>query len=178
MESPIISTDAEIQAAYERMLEAGESHSIAEMLALQCPPMSDSDREFLEGRGGCYSQFGDSKFGNAVANHYAKVAKQHKVSTTGKVYISGLAEFPGDPRAWISDRGDVKRLCEEKGFGCEGAVKVKSRSREKEPEQVRLAPDIVDHLVTRKVRNNPTLMKKGKQELREMVIDQHGRKAK
>ncbi len=53
------------------------------------------------------------------------------ISLSGKVYKSGLAAYPGDPRALVSDRHDVQSTLEERGWGTDpehdSMVKVKAR---------------------------------------------------
>lgn len=75
-----------------------------EMVAAGRPPNAVSDVEFLKGSG------------------------------TGKKYIPQLARFPNDPRALVSSRGEVQKLCEESGRSCDGLVKVKEREREEAPQ--------------------------------------------
>lgn len=115
---PLISSHGSIQALYERMRCEGQSHNLAEMFAFQAPPMSDSDREFLEGRNDNSEQARLGQF----AEQYRTQAARAGVDTKGRVYQSGLALFPGDPKAWVANKGEVKRVCEERNFGCEGAV--------------------------------------------------------
>lgn len=111
--------------------EQGTSHVLAEMFALASPPMSNTDREFLEGR--CNgNQFTGQEW---VADRLKKQAEELGQSTTGKVYVSGLARFPGDPEAWVSGRGDVQRTLERRGWGSEGAVNVEARDRPKPRER-------------------------------------------
>jgi hypothetical protein len=118
---PVVSDDVMIQAAYLQMRADGVTHKLAEMLALQAPPMSNTDREFLEGT---QNQFvGDEKTGDL----FKKIANRRGVSVTGKHYVGGLAKFPGDPEAWVGSRGDVKRVLEDRGWGSEGAVNVEPR---------------------------------------------------
>lgn len=115
---PVVSTDPLAQARYEAMRATGQSHRFAEMAALRVFPGVMTDSVFLEGH--CNgSQFaGQEKIGD----HYRKIAEDAGQDVKGKVYISGLAQFPGDPRAWVDGRGDVKRLCEERNWSCDGAV--------------------------------------------------------
>lgn len=132
------------------------------MLAAGQAPMSRTDREFLEGH--CNgSQFQDTPH---IGNFYRAEAAKRGVNTTGKVYLSGLAAYPGDPRAWVSDRGDVQRVCEERGYDCDGAVKVRAARRDQEPERVAVADDLVDNRVRQKVAANPDLMRRPLPELR------------
>lgn len=114
----------------------GASHKWAEMLALQSPPMSNTDREFLEGSG---EQFAKTPH---MGDYYKSVAERHGKNVKGMKYISGLARFPGDPDAFVTGRGDVQRVCEARGWDCDGSVKVKGRK----PEPIgpyRVADDIV-----------------------------------
>jgi hypothetical protein len=155
MRWPVVSDDLDVQAHYEHCRDEGTTHSLAEMFALQSPPMSDSDREFLEGRGGCYAQFAndhsqDDRYGRMVA---AK-AKAAGVSIQGKIFQSGLARFSGDPEAWVSGKSDVKALCEKRGWGCKGAVKVEMADVEGPP-AIDIAADIVDRVVGQEVAKNP-----------------------
>src|SRR5258708_4634056 len=131
------------QVRYERMRADGLSHNLAEMFALQRPPsIAGTDSIFMEGR--CNgSQFDGQE---AIGDLYKAEATAAGVDTTGKVYLSSLADHPGDPRAWVSGRGDVQRVCEERGYGCTGAVKVKGREAEPVAD-VPVAADIVDEKV-------------------------------
>jgi hypothetical protein len=78
-----------------------------------------------------------------LGDQYRRLADAAGVNTTGKHYCSGLADFPGDPTAWISDRGDVLRVAREKGYRVSGAVEYDPGEREPMPD-VAIAPDIVD----------------------------------
>ena len=94
---------------------------LREMLNSGQPPMSNTDREFLEGRTDNAEQLRLGMF----AERYKKQAAVAGVDVKGKVYCSGLAAYAGDPVAWVGSRGDVARVCEERNFGCEGAVSAK-----------------------------------------------------
>ena len=111
---PKISDDARVQQVYEESREAGSSHKLAEMLALRQGPSLSTDTRFL-------ARFGPEP----------------------KHYISQLAKFRGDPDAWIGSRADIRRKCEERGLGCEGAVNVKERELPPAPPPIPVASDIV-----------------------------------
>jgi len=100
------------------------SPKLAEMLALGIPPMSNTDREFLEGHDGNGNQFAKGPLAEEEGNRLRKVAEAGGQNVKGKVYLGGLARFPGDPEAWVSDRGDVKRVIEKRGWKCQGSVEV------------------------------------------------------
>lgn len=115
---PKVSQSPDVQAFYERMREGGQTHAFAEMCALQQPfGLSGTDGAFLEGhcRGSQFERNPD------IGDAYAAEAKRQGVNIVGKVYKSGLARYPGDPRAWISDLSDVRRICEEDNLGCQGS---------------------------------------------------------
>lgn len=135
----IISPNREIQAHFERCLSEGTSETLSEMFAFGQPPMSNTDREFLQGF--CNgSQFEDQPW---VGDMYRKEAQSAGVDITGKVYKSSLADYPGDPTAWVSDRHDVQRVAESKGMSCVGAVRVKAPEPISAPQDAPLADDIV-----------------------------------
>lgn len=115
---------------------------LKEMLASRVPPAARTDREFLEGH--CNgSQFEKTP---DLGDHYQAVARALGQSTTGKVYLSGLARFPGDPEAWVGGRGDVTRLLESRGWGATGVVNVPVRVEDPPPE-VAVAEDVVQQEV-------------------------------
>jgi hypothetical protein len=152
---------------YVTCREGGTSHRLALMFALSRPPMSNTDREFLEGH--CNgSQFEDRPdHGDA----YQAVAAEEGVDTTGAVYMSGLAAYPGDPRAWIRGRDDARKVCEERGWDCDGAVTVRAAVRNPAPGPV-VADDILDDAADRLVEDHPVeLSAAPRQELKEMVLE-------
>lgn len=110
---------------YQQMRWDGESHKMALMLASRKFPGVVTDSVFNEGR--CNgNQFEATP---AQGDYYKRIADQAGVSVTGKFYASGLAEFPGDPRAWIDGRGDVARIAEANGMNVTGAVSHRSGER-------------------------------------------------
>ena len=133
------------QRHYDECLANGCSPGLAEMFALQAPPMSNSDREFL-----------------------------HDTHETGKKYISQIARFPNDPRALVSSRGEVQKICEQNGWGCEGAVTTKVNDLGREPPaEVGLAEHLVEKYATEAVAKHPELALKPAEEVREMVKERH-----
>ena len=167
MSLPKVSDNMQIQRAYEECRENGCSHMLAEMLALRQPPMSKTDREFLEGH--CNgNQFERTPY---AGNYYRKVAKKAGMDITGKVYQAGLAEYPGDPHAWVSGRSDVKRRCEEKGWGCDGAVTLPVRNI-RAPDEIAVADDILEERVQDAIDQQPELASKRaelKHEIKEKI---------
>jgi len=87
-------------------------------------------------------------------DYYAAIAKKAGVSITGKKYMSNLCRdgYGGDPQAWVSGRGDVQRICEERGWGCTGDVVVKKREEmEAPPPPVPISPRLVEREVRKRL---------------------------
>lgn len=140
MNWPVISENPRIQGHYEECRRNGTSHALAEMFAFGESPTVKTDATFLANKHGQF--VGKEHIGDA----YKRVAEREGQNTKGKVYLSQLAEYPGDPRAWVDGRGDVQKLCEEKGWGCEGAVKT-PLARVEEPLGGKLSEGLVQEEV-------------------------------
>lgn len=168
-EYPVISGDPAVQAEYEAMRARGEGHRLAEMLATRVTPALLTDAVFMEGR--CNgNQF---EHVPAVGDRFRRRAAAAGVDPTGKFYAAGLAAFPGDPRAWVSGRGDVRRVCEERGYECEGAVRYRPAVPRDGAPDVDLAPDIVAREARRRAEKDPALALKDPGELRHETREIH-----
>ena len=120
---PQISLNEQVQTSYQLMRQNGESHSIAEMLATRSfPGVKGTDSVFMQGRKLGGQQFEDTA--PNVGEHHMAMAAKAGVNTSGKWYSGTMAEFPGDPRAWVSGLGDVRRIAKERGIGVAGAVNI------------------------------------------------------
>lgn len=104
---------------YYICLFEGCSEKLADMFAAQAPPGAVSDTTFL-------ANYRDAtvKVSPMVERARREVAERMGQSTGGKVYISQLAAFPGDPQAWVDGRSDIERVCRQRGMGCDGAVNI------------------------------------------------------
>lgn len=171
-EFPTISLDSVIQAEYVAMRRAGESHNMAELLALQLPPAERTNRGFLAGRVGTHGFDSAEESGRMIA---AARRIDPTFNPNGKVYISQLCRegMTGDPQAWVSDTSDVRRVAEKDNlriphlgidFARHDAPPVKS---------VGLRPGIVNRLIDQYKANDPSLASKPRQELVEMVKEKH-----
>jgi hypothetical protein len=150
---------------YDLCVANGCSHPLAEMLALRQSPMSNTDREFLEGQ---HRQFEKCP---RMGDWYKRQAESEGADVTGKVYLSGLAAYPGDPRAWVSGRHDVQKLCEERNWSCQGSVNVRAREVEPPP-PVPLAKDIIEREVHAAVESaGEPLSERQVEDVREKVKD-------
>lgn len=165
---PLVSHDPAIQAHYERCRLEGTSHTLAEMFAFRQPPMSNTDREFLEGH--CNgNQFEDAPH---IGDWYAARAREAGVDPKGKVYLHGLARYPGDPEAWVSGRGDVQKVVESRGWSCQGAVNVKARDDVAPAPAVGVADDIVEQRVMQKIDKDPSQALRPAEELKAEARDE------
>ena len=117
MSYPVITLDEQRQASYEAMRKKGVPHRGAEMLALQQPPGSKTDREQFANVGTLDKQLGDD------ADYICGQARKRGYNPSPHdLYMENLADEPGDPKAFVKSRGDILRRCEERGVPCRGLV--------------------------------------------------------
>jgi hypothetical protein len=128
----------------------GQSHKMAVMLATRSFPGVRTDATFNEGR--CNGNQFEAH--PALGDQYRRIADASGVSTTGKWYCSGLADFPGDPTAWVSDRGDVLRVARLKGYRVSGAVEYDPGPRDPMPD-VPIADDILQDAIEGEMEDDP-----------------------
>lgn len=167
-----------IQAKYLELRKRGNSEMLAEMLALRSAPASKTDREFLAGRGMLDKQVGDPAQLQAIL---AAAKAQGFTPGPGDVYDPGLARRMGDPEAFIPNgdgRSYVKKLCEKRGWGAHGMVEVKHRPPDQEPENVRLAPDLIEERLRHMVAENPDVLRRNRAEVEAEIVEKHGMPAK
>jgi hypothetical protein len=161
-EWPVVSDDAGVQAFYEDRRREGVSHNLAEMFAHQQAPLPKSDTAFLAAINPGGQQFADNP---ELGERMAAPARAAGVNITGATYLSGLAEFPGDPRAWIRGKGDVEKLCTERNWQCRGAVNVNAETGVAPMAAVDVAPDLVEAKALDMIEANPDLARMPKDEL-------------
>jgi predicted nucleic acid-binding Zn ribbon protein len=100
---------------------------------------------------GTYSGFWQNRgdgFGRDERTRRAAYAAARKqgINPVGKTFVPQLCPEgkPFAAEAWVNGPDDVKRVCEENGWGCEGKVNVKPRFGEKEPARPFVARDIIE----------------------------------
>lgn len=167
-------------AHYIKMRRCGESHDLAEMCALQMSPKAETDREFFAGIGSLESQFGGEGHTNDMDQVIATAKRHGYKPNLNDVYVPGLASFRGDPKAFVpptGGRGHIKRVCEQRGWECEGTVKTKYREPERDPvdRAVPLAEDLIRKNAADALRKDPSL-KRNPRALRQQVIEKHSLK--
>ena len=164
-----------VVVAYLHMVEEGVAPRLAEMLALRSPPRANTDREFFEGH--CN---GNQFSGAEDHGDYLRAQAQRHGHTPGRndVYVSQLAKFPGDPKAFVpasGGRSHITSLLKERGWGASGTVNVAANEVEFNPNPDKpLADDIVRRHAKKRVKDNPDMTAKQKRELREQIIQDHG----
>lgn len=123
---------------YHAMREAGESHNMAEMLALRTfPGVRGTDSVFMQGTH-CQD--------DPIDQYRYAVAQASGVDTSGKRYLPSLAAYPNDPQAWVSGLDDVARVCSARGYNCHGALEYSAPApTEPPPPDPKIAPDIVKY---------------------------------
>ena len=150
------------QAVYDEKFPS----KLEEMFRTGQTPFLMTDSVFMEGH--CNgNQFEGQEH---TATGYADVAKRHKFNTKGKVYVSQLAKFPGDPEAWVSGRGDVAKVCEKYGYNSEGAVNC--NHLEKKPVKRKAVADyLVKEQIERVMAVHPEPRSVNKEELKHQIIE-------
>lgn len=151
MEYPTVSRDPKRQARYEEMRRAGESHNIAELLAIGRFPYFMSDDIFIKGR---FCSDRDKNGEDEIRRR--RKAEAAGVSTNGKEYFSGLADFPDDPTAWAGSRDEVREIAKRKGMTVHGMVEYRPPEHEPEPERpYTVSPSLVESELVAKMEENP-----------------------
>jgi hypothetical protein len=161
--------------AYLKMRREGISDRFAAMLALQAPPRLKSNVTFLAGRKPWY-ELADPRYVEKVRK---KLAEKGVSLTPQMEYCPELARYTGDPEAVLphgQERDHIKKICEQRGWACAGAVECKHREPDRDPFET--APKMADDLIQNKARllahKDPGFRKKSRKEQREAVLAKFG----
>jgi hypothetical protein len=160
---------------YMRLRRDGNTHRFSDMIACQRGPGLMTDSVFFAGA----KQIGDQFVNETQRKKVLAVAKRHGYTPNRTdVYEPGLARFQGDPEAFVpatGGRGYIRKLCETRGWACDGAVKVEARQPERDPyaHAKPLAEDLIQERIKGTIAKDPSWKKK-KRELREAIIQKHG----
>ena len=144
-----------VQQHWLKMIADGQTERWATMCALQQPPGTQgTDRAFQQGR--LTGNWMD-EMPVHMARRIAREAKAAGISTTGKYYMSGLADKRGhcDPEAWVSDVSDVRRVAKKRNLQVRGIVNVDAVDTP--PVTVDLDPKIAKDLAKKEIAKNPGL---------------------
>lgn len=150
---------------YKKLRKKGVSPKLAEMLAYQSPPgAKGTDRAFWDGRLSAFDGMNE-----ANAKKMREQALAAGIDITGKYYVGQLADKRGaaDPKAWVSDRHDIKKAAE---------IVEAQRIAEHLKPKPRLNPRIVERIAARMIKQDPAQALRDPRELREEIIEKHGSK--
>ncbi len=154
----IANASPDVQHHYLKVLAEGHGEKFAAMVALQQPPgTKGSDRAFQQGRL-------DGNWLDDLPVHQARrivrEAKAAGIDISGKQYMSGLANKLGhcDPKAWVSDIADVRRVAKERNLQVRGIVDIEAR--EEAPIRKDLNPRIAKELAKKEIAKNPSMSMK------------------
>lgn len=138
------------------------------MCALQqAPATRGMDRTFMHGR---YNQQWLNEMPKHQAERILREAKAAGISTTGKFYMSGLADKRGhcDPAAWIDSTADIKRVAKERNLTVSGIVNCQGEPQP--PKAAKLSKELERKHVRREMQANPKL---SRAQAREKVLDKY-----
>lgn len=155
------------EVTQEEFAKADRPEVFNDMVESGIAPGCMTDDVFLAGRCNGNQFEGQPQIGDL----YKSIAREAGVDVQGKVYLSGLAERPGDPEAWVSGRGDVQRVLEKRGWGSDGAVKVKTRNDVAPPPPIGIADDLVETYTERRIEADPGQAERPREEVKAEVRD-------
>lgn len=150
---------------YKKLRKKGLAPKLAEMLAYQAPPgTKGTDRAFWDGRLSAFDGMNE-----ANAKKIREQALAAGIDINGKYYVGQLADKRGaaDPKAWVSDRHDIKKAAE---------IVEAERIAEHLRPKPRLNPRIVERIAARMIKQDPAQALRDPRELREEIIEKHGSK--
>lgn len=178
MTYPMVSENSDKQARYEKLMRISRGNHRYAMRMISGDlfpvPGTCTDREFFAGRGTLGDQFeGDDQ----TLEHITSVAQRNGYKPgANDVYTPALADYPGDPAAFVppdGGRGHIRRVCESRGEGCRGLVNVKPVQYDPTPDTgPPIAEDLIQNGVNDAIREDPSLAAK-RQEVRENFIERH-----
>lgn len=159
----------------EREEQQGTADKWATMLCLQAPPGIKTNVAFLSGRKP-WHEIGDPRYVERIKN---RLISQGVSVTANTEYMPELARFPGDPEAVLPhgrERDHIKKIVEQRGWACSGAVECDGREPDHDPHTTAapMGADLVRRYGQRMVAQDPSLRKLSRNELREAVLDKHG----
>ena len=155
---------------YAHRVLSGDSPGVVQMQLLGPPPVKSPQMLGADRKRGI-DQFANLPPDGQEA--YIRPAIEAGIPIHGKRYYSELADFPGDPRAWVDDRDETRRLLEDRGWSSE-PLGVKARD-DGPPPAAPLADDIVEEHVADAIGHKGTVSKAEYLRTREEVIASHSK---
>lgn len=153
--------------------ETADEGKLTEILETRQFPGVHDDTSFMANRGTLADQLGDTV---GLVTEEAK--KNGYTPGYNDVYLPSLADFPGDPKAFIKQdnaKGQVRKVCEDNNWSCHGSVSVESRNDEA-PKETGLADDLVIPSFLEMKKSDPKIKYASKDEIRQEVNKKHHKK--
>ena len=147
----------EVESHYLKMIREGQSERWAEMCALQTPPgTKGTDRALMQGR---YNEQWLDDMPKHQAQRILREAKAAGINTSGKFYMSGIADKRGhcDPAAWIDTATDIKTVATKRNLTVSGIVNHVGTPQP--PPRTKLSKQLERRLVKDEMRSNPRMSK-------------------
>lgn len=164
-------------AEFHKLLSNGCTPAFAEMVMCRQPPgVKGADRTFMEGR---LNQQWLDDMPKDHAQHILGEARRAGINTSGRFYMSGLADKrgPADPAAWVDSVSDVKNVAKARNLTVSGIVEHKGEPVPR-PKPKRLSARLTREMMALERRKNPGLKTMKDGDLKEMVKEKYGRKHK
>ena len=172
IEYEVLRLNYDAQQFYYDMVANGQNPRFALMCACkQAPGTRYTDKTFNMERRDIMNTMNPKQ-----REDYLKIARKSGISTQGKYYVGAFGR-PNDPRAWVSTVDEATAVCRDKNLTADGIVK--HRGSPAPPKKVRMAPDVRDGYVARKLASDPSLASKCAKDRRalrrvqEEVVDRH-----
>jgi hypothetical protein len=160
-----------------KMLQAGQSPSMAEIFALQSAPNVKSMTSFCAHRGTLESQFEGDDYS---LNRLVAMARSEGYNPNpNDIYIDGLADHPGDKDAFVPPadaESHIRKKLAKRGMSLNastGEVTVNSRP-DPPPRPVAMAPDLVRRNARKMIVEDPSLSRLHPKDLKAEAIHRHG----
>lgn len=163
---------------YEKHEEIPDLGNIAAMAKEGvAPSLLGGDTYFFAGKGTLAQQFAGAE--DQLDFIVARAKRNGYNPNPNDVYEGALARFPGDPAAFVPPSGGInhiKKVCEERDIACEGAYKRERTHKDPNPEKPFIDKKVYKRLARDIVKDDPSLAKKSKQEIKAAVYDKHAYK--
>lgn len=160
-------------AIFDRMIENGESVSMAALCATRSPPTGGVNDQIIQrNTKSVTEQFkGCEGMLNLYRKNYKRVTGENLPEDA--VVHRGLAKFPGDPGCIVTHKqslSEVKRIMKERNCQVEGDWENHPVSQAPEPQSVRINENTMSRYIS-EYRQEEEFAKLPEQELRELITE-------